>query len=419
MGVEAISSLEPTILHCDLNNFYASVACMLDPELRGKPVAVCGDPAHRHGIVLAKSQEARAFGVRTGDVLWEARQKCPGLIPVLPDFPTYLRISREIQALYSEYTDQLEPFGIDECWLDVTGSRRLFGDGVQIAAELRRRVRERGLTISVGVSFNKIFAKLGSDLKKPDATTCITPANYQSLLWPLPAEELLMVGRSTKRKLNQYGIYTIGDLALSSEAALTRLLGSNGRKLRRYARGEDDSPVLRAEEQPRAKSIGQGITCTQDLRTSPEIRQIIHFLAQRVSRRLREAKVLAGSFSLYLRRSDLKDLRHQLHFPSPCRSSQELAAAAWELLETYYDWKLPIRAVRLQAGDLQPEQQCCQQAFWSPWQPLERQERLEAVTDQLRRRFGPGSICRASLLGRMAVPEIYQGDYSVLPGSRV
>ena len=241
--------MERTILHCDLNNFYAGVACKKDPGLRGKPVAVCGNPAH--GIVLSKSQEAKKYGVKTGDVLWEAQQKCPGLIPVLPDFPAYLKFSREVQNIYRQYTDQVEPFGIDECWLDVTGSRRLFGDGAHIAEELRHRlVREMDLTISVGVSFNKIFAKLGSDMKKPDQTTLISRENYQKSVWPLPVEALLMVGRSTKKKLNQYGIYTIGDLARGSVSALEKLLWINGPKLRRYARGEDDSPVLRESELP-------------------------------------------------------------------------------------------------------------------------------------------------------------------------
>lgn len=411
--------MERVILHCDLNNFYANVACKMNPGLKGKPVAVCGNPSHRHGIVLAKSQEAKRYGVRTGDVLWEAQRKCPGLVPVLPDFPRYLELSRDVQNIYRRYTDQVEPFGIDECWLDVTGSRRLFGDGLQIADQLRDLVKQMDLTISVGVSFNKIFAKLGSDMNKPDGTTLISPENFHQVVWPLPVEELLMVGRATKKKLNHYGVYTIGDLAHSSVFTLEKLFGVNGRKLWRYAKGEDDSPVSRDSERAEAKSVGQGITCTHDLRSPEEASQIIHFLAQRVSRRLRESGVLAGSLSLYLRRSDLSGMGHQTHFDQPCRSSQELAAAARELMDLYYDWELPIRAISLQAGSLKAEDAPDQRSLWDLELASEREERLEAVTDQLRRRFGPQSICRASLLEGLAVPEIYQGDFSVLPGSRV
>jgi len=217
--------MKRVILHSDLNNFYASVECLYRPELRDKPVAVGGDPERRHGIVLAKNYLAKATGIKTGEALWQARQKCPGLTVVPPNFPLYLRFSRLARKIYADYTDQIEPFGIDEAWLDVTGSH-ILGNGVQIADEIRERMKfELGVTVSVGVSWNKIFAKLGSDLKKPDATTAITRENYTRVAWPLPAEDLLYVGRATQRKLYKHGIYTIGDIAGAEPQYLRSFLG--------------------------------------------------------------------------------------------------------------------------------------------------------------------------------------------------
>ena len=236
--------MERVILHSDLNNFYASVECLDNAALRGKPVAVCGDPALRHGIVLAKSYEAKAFGVATGQAIWEARSRCPGLVVVPPRYDRYLELSHQVRELYLQYTDQVEPFGLDESWLDVGGSASLFGDGKQIADTLRRRVRgELGLTVSVGVSFNKVFAKLGSDYRKPDATTVITRENYRELVWALPVSDLLYVGPATTRKLGRYGVYTIGALARSSPEFLHAVLGKVGVMLWQFANGLDRSGV--------------------------------------------------------------------------------------------------------------------------------------------------------------------------------
>ncbi len=407
------------ILHCDLNNFYATAACREHPELKGLPLVVCGNPAHRHGIVLAKSEEAKKYGVKTGDVLWQAQQKCPGLVTVPPDFPRYTKLSKEIQELYRTFTDQVEPFGIDECWLDVTGSRHLFGSGQDIADRLRQLVKDQGLTISVGVSFNKIFAKLGSDLKKPDGTTLITRDNYRSLLWPLPVNDMMMVGRSTKGTLDRYGIYTIGQLAQASPVMLETLFGINGRKLWEYANGEDQRPVLSFETIAEAKSVGQGITCTRDLQTEKEALQILHFLAQRVARRLREGRFLAQSLSLIMRSPDLSFRSFQCPLKPAGRSAQLLVDEASALLRKHHDWQTPIRALSLQAGSLIHDDTPLQQCLWGGENRRQQEEKLEAVTDQLRQRFGADSIFRASLLLDMAVPEIYQGDFGVMPGSRV
>ena len=236
--------MDRVILHCDMNSFYASVECLYNPSIRNKPVAVGGSVEKRNGIILAKNDVAKRFGVKTGDALWQARQKCPNLVIVPPDFKKYIKLSRLAVEIYNSYTNLVEGFGLDECWLDVTGSTHLFGSGEEIAEAIRQRVKtELGITCSIGVSFNKIFAKLGSDMKKPDAITVITKDNYKSTVWPLPVEDLLFVGRATKQKLNRYGIKTIGDLACSNLSFLETLLGKWGSYLWGYANGLDASTV--------------------------------------------------------------------------------------------------------------------------------------------------------------------------------
>lgn len=257
---------EPTILHSDLNCFYASVEMMLDPRLRGKAVAVCGSTEDRHGIVLAKSELAKRAGVKTGMVNWEAKQRCPDLILVPPQYEQYLKYSKLAHEIYYRYTDMVEPFGMDECWLDCTGGRGLYGDGPRIADEIRTAMREElGLTVSVGVSYNKIFAKLGSDMKKPDAVTIITSSDFKEKVWPLPASDLLYVGRATTKRLEGYGIHTIGDIARTPPELLRSWFGVNGLAIWKYASGTDTSRVAHKDFVSPVKSIGHGITCTADL----------------------------------------------------------------------------------------------------------------------------------------------------------
>ena len=257
--------MKRVILHCDMNNFYASVECMLNPELKNKPVAVCGSVEERHGIVLAKNYAAKAFGVSTGEAIWQAKQKCQDLVIVEPHYEQYMKFSKLAREIYGRYTDQIEPYGMDECWLDVTGSGCM-GTGFEIADEIRRTVKfELGLTISAGVSFNKIFAKLGSDMKKPDAITCIEADSFREKIWCLPASDLLGVGRATEKVLSGYGIHTIGELAATSDDFLKCRLGKNGLAIKKYANGLDDSPVMRSDFVSPVKSIGHGITTMQDL----------------------------------------------------------------------------------------------------------------------------------------------------------
>ena len=258
-------SADRAILHSDMNSFYASVEMMLDPKLRGKAVAVCGSTENRHGIVLAKSELAKRAGVKTGMVNWEAKQRCKDLILVPPQYDQYLKYSKLAHEIYYRYTDLVEPFGMDECWLDVTGCE-IYGKPLEIAEEIRQSVKEElGLTVSIGVSFNKIFAKLGSDLKKPDAITVITKQNFKENIWPLAASELLYVGSATTKKLASYGIKTIGDLAATEPSTLKYMFGINGLKLWRYANGTDESRVMQKDFVSPVKSIGHGITCTADL----------------------------------------------------------------------------------------------------------------------------------------------------------
>ena len=291
-----------TILHCDANNFYASVECLDRPDLKNKPVAVCGDAEKRHGIILAKNDIAKKAGVKTAETINSARNKCPDLVLVSPHFEKYVAVSDSIFDIYKQYTDKVEPFGIDEGWLDVTSSSRLFGDGVKIANELRARVKKQiGLTISVGVSFTKIFAKLGSDLKKPDATTLISPQNFKQLIWPLPASEMLMVGGRTYAALLSLGIRTIGDLACADETLLTQKLGVNGAKLRSYANGEEGEDVREYYNGRVHKSIGHSTTMPKDVTSRDECAAVIFALSEMVAARLRKSKSTAAGVSVSLR----------------------------------------------------------------------------------------------------------------------
>jgi len=250
-----------TILHVDLNNYYASVECLYRPEIRDKPVIVCGDIEARHGIVLAKNYPAKALGVKTGEAIWEAKQKCPGLVAVQADFSKYMRFSKLARKIYADYSDKIEAFGIDENWMDVSGTEKIFGTGPEIANTIRQRLRdELGLTGSVGVSWNKIFAKLGSDMKKPDATTIITKENFHQNVWPLPVGELLYVGRATRRKLANRAIFTIGDLANRDINDLKLLLGVWGETLWHFANGLDSAPVRQSGEESIVKSVGNSTT---------------------------------------------------------------------------------------------------------------------------------------------------------------
>jgi len=408
--------MERTILHSDLNCFYASVEMMLDPSLRGKAVAVCGSTEDRHGIVLAKSEKAKKAGVKTGMVNWEARQLCKDLVIVPPQYDQYLKYSKLTQAIYQRYTDLIEPFGMDECWLDVTGSRGIFGDGMTIAEEIRRTVREElGLTVSIGVSYNKIFAKLGSDMKKPDAITEIRRDTYKDVVWPLAADEMIYCGRATKAKLGNYGIRTIGDIAQTDPEFLRRLLGVNGLALWRYANGTDQSRVMHRDFVSPVKSIGHGITCVADLNDEEEVWKVILALSQDIGHRLRVHELSARGVQVAVRGNDLLGAQFQCKLPCKTQLPSEIASAANRLFQERYRWSSKVRAVTVRAIDLVPQSDPDQLSIFVDTAKLERRERLEDMVEEIRSRFGKHAITYGILLGDLKMPD--DGRHSVkMPG---
>ncbi len=404
------------ILHVDLNNFYASVEALHHPELRGKPLVVGGSEESRHGIVLAKNYPAKAYGIKTGEALWQARQKCPGLVVRPPDFKKYLRFSRMARRIFSDYTDQVEPFGIDEAWLDVSGSTRLFGPGERIAGEIRRRFREElGVTGSAGVSWNKIFAKLASDLKKPDATTIISRDNYRDIVWPLPVEELLYVGSSTKRKLQNRAIYTIGDLARRDMALLKQFLGVWGETLSTFANGNDTAPVRRAGDESIIRSIGNSTTTPRDLVTPDDVKLIIYVLAESVAARLRAHGLKCLTVAISVRDKELSSFERQGKTPQPTFISADIAQRAIELFTINYNWNKPIRSIGVRAADLVTAQGHVQLAIF---EDITARETIEMAIDNLRGRFGHFSIQRCSMLTDRALTGFNpEADHTIHPVS--
>ena len=393
------------ILHSDMNSFYASVEMMLDPSLRGKAVAVCGSVEDRHGIVLAKSDLAKRAGVKTGMVCWEARQRCPNLTVVPPQYDEYIKYSRLAHEIYFRYTDMVEPFGMDECWLDVTASRYQCGTGMEIAEQIRAATREElGLTVSVGVSFNKIFVKLGSDLKKPDAVTEITPENFREKVWPLAASEMIYVGPATERKLANYGIHTIGQVAETPPELLRSWFGVNGLALWRYANGTDQSRVMHKDFVSPVKSVGHGITCTADLENEEEVFKVMLELSQDVGHRLRVHGLTARGVQLWIRANDLTGIQCQCKLPFRTQLPSELAAAGFKLFKERYHWTQNVRAVCIRAIDLVPKSEEEQLSIFVDNEKRDRRERLEDTIENLRSRFGKGAITYAVLLGDLKMP---------------
>lgn len=409
--------MERVILHSDINNCYASIECLYDPALRGKPVAVAGSVEARHGIILAKSEPAKRCGVKTGEAIWQAQRKCHDLIIVPPHFDRYAKYSELVRNIYRRYTDEIEPFGLDEAWLDVTGSQGLFGDGVKIANEIRSTVsRELGLTVSVGVSFNKIFAKLGSDMKKPDAVTEITRRDFREKIWNLPASDMLGCGRATVQKLQKYGIHTIGQLAACDAAFLKSVFGKGGEELWRYANGLDLSRVCPDGFVPVSKSIGHGATCVRDLKLPREVWLVMLSLSQEIGRRLFSEHLAATSVQISVKNSALFVRQYQCPLPLPTQSAFEIAKAAFSLFTSVYRWELPVRAVTVRAISLVDANAPVQTDLFSDFARHEQQERLDAAVRTIRARYGKSTIFNACLLCETAIPH-GAPEHAVLPGS--
>ena len=391
-----------TILHCDLNNFYASVACHDHPELRGNAVAVCGDPEARHGIVLAKNMEAKAYGVKTGEPIWQAKEKCPNLITVPPDFPRYDYFSKKAREIYMRYSDLIEPFGPDEAWIDVTGSSLIFGSGGDIAEAIRLATRrELGLTVSIGVSFNKVFAKLGSDLKKPDAISFITPDNFKKVVWDLPTDSMIGVGPATAEKLKSIGIYTLGQLARAKDERLKKLLGKVGPQLKTYAAGGDTSRVAPQNYTPIPKSIGRSTTTAEDLKTLSDVWSILLLLSEKVAEELRRQNLTANGVGLHLRTNELKVNELQMPLLRPCALGMDLAKSGIELFCKGYQFIRPLRSLGIRAINLTPTDSTAEQLFlFDDTRKHLRLKKIEQQMDELRCRFGDDAICRGRLLYR-------------------
>ena len=389
--------MERVILHCDQNCFFASVELLSHPDLRDVPMAVCGDPASRHGIILAKNEPAKRFGIQTAETVWQARKKCPGLVLLPPHHKLYREYSVRVNELYGQYTDLVEPFGIDESWLDITGSMHLFGgDPVAIADELRRRVREElGLSISVGVSFNKIFAKLGSDYKKPDATTLISPENWREIVWPLPVGAMLFVGRSAQRTLAQYGVETIGQLAACRPEMLEQLLGKLGRQLHEYANGLDRSPVRPQAEREPVKSVGNGTTFPHDLTRWEEVRAGLAALSDSVAMRLRRQGLYCSGVQVTIKDSSFRSISRQKRLESPTRLMKDIQRAAMELTRSAWRAPTPIRMLTVTALHITESAESFEQLdLLGAGRTVSdaRQEKLESAVSAIRDKFGDGSI---------------------------
>ncbi|MBQ4050496.1 MAG: DNA polymerase IV [Oscillospiraceae bacterium] len=385
-----------TILHCDCNGFFASVECVFRPELKLVPMAVCGDPEQRHGIILAKNELAKGYGVKTAETIWQAKQKCPDLVLVPARHGAYREFSRRVNEIYCRYTSQVEPFGIDESWLDVTASRRLFGDGPTIADRLREEVkRETGLTISVGVSFNKIFAKLGRDYKKPDATTVITRENFREIVWPLPVGDLLFVGKSAADALARMGIHTIGELANFNDDIVQRKLGKMGAQILSYARGEENSPVAEYGTETEAKSVGNGVTYPKDLRGRDQVLPAVLALCDQVAARVRKTGMEAATVTVALKDPYFHTISRQKTMSHQTDLAREFFLTAMELIDKNWDYRQPIRAITVTASGFDHGIMGEQLSLFTSDEPQIDQKkvrRLEGTMDSIRQRYGTESV---------------------------
>ena len=400
------------ILHCDMNGFYASVELLDRPDLDGKPVAVCGDPESRHGIILAKNELAKRAGVVTAETIWQAKKKCPDLKLVRPHRQKYTHYSKLINQIYLRYTDLVEPFSIDESWLDVTASQNLFGSGKQIADEIRRTVREEtGLTLSAGVSWNKIFAKLGSDYKKPDATTEISRENYRDIVWPLPARDMIFVGKSTSDKLLKSGIKTIGDMARSDPKLLTSLLGKQGQMLWNYANGYDNAPVARYGESEPVKSVGNGITFRRNLMCEDDIITAVTGLSDTVASRLRHHKLKAFGVKVDIKDPSFTTISRQKQLFVPTNLASELAQASMELIHESWRPGAPIRMLTITGINLCDETVEEQISLFAGDNHSHQQgEKIERTMDDIRSRFGSAAITFGGVLGNDLGIDIHDTD---------
>lgn len=411
---------ERVVLHCDMNCFYASCEMAYHPELQGKPIAVCGDPERRSGIVLTASYPAKRMGVKTGMPLWEAQQHCRDIIFIPAHYDLYTRFSGYTREIFLRFTDQVEPFGLDEAWLDCTGSQQIHGDGPTIAKKISDTVKdELGITCSIGVSWNKILAKLGSDYKKPDAITVIDKDNFRKIVFPLPASDLLYVGRKTAEKLDNYAIHTIGDLAQTNPKFLQEKLGKIGLMLWQFANGIDISPVAKYEAKDviaPIKSVGNSWTTPRDLLTDEDVWLVLYLLSESVAARLRENHFRCRGVEVSLRDSSLFSFERQCKLSQPTMQEKDIAEAAYKLYKKNYRWSEHLRSVGVRAIDLRPDTEPSQISFEFSAEKQEEMERLESAIDGVRNRFGYYSVQRGVMYCDRALSHCdAKGEHNIHP----
>ena len=403
-----------------MNCFYASCEMAYHPKLQGKPIAVCGDPERRSGIVLTASYPAKKMGVKTGMPLWEAQQHCRDIIFVPAHYDLYTRYSGYTREIFLRYSDQVEPFGLDEAWIDCTGSQQIHGNGPTIAKKISDTVKdELGITCSIGVSWNKTLAKLGSDYKKPDATTIISRDNFKKIVWPLPASDLLYVGNKTAAKLSNYAIHTIGDLAQTNPKFLQEKLGKVGVMIWQFANGMDSAPVAKYEYKDAIapiKSIGNSWTTPRDLLTDEDVWIVILLLAESVAARLRENHFRCRGVEVTLRDSSLFSFERQCKLQQPTMQEQDIAEAAYKLYKKNYRWGEHLRSIGVRAIDLRPETEPCQISFDCSAEKQEEMEKLESAIDNVRGRFGYYSLQRGVMYCDRALSHCdAKGDHTIHP----
>lgn len=410
--------MERVILHADANSYYAAVECLYTPALRGKPMAVCGRVEERHGIVLAKSEAAKRWGVKTGMAIWQARQRCPRLVCVPPDYTLYLHFSRKLRRIYEQYTGYVEPFGLDECWLDISQPGMDMRMGEQAAHQIRQQVkRELGITVSVGVSDNKVFAKLASDYRKPDAVTVISGANYQEVAWPLPVSDLLYVGPRTTEKLMRVGIHTIGDLARADMGMLEHRLGKNGMMLKAFAMGLDRSPVQPCDAVESIQSVGNSTTPPHDIRTMEEARAILYLLTESVCERLRRLGLRAKQVTISARGTDLMTRTCQRMLGQPTDGTDAIARTACALLKERLAQGLPYRSMGVACGKLEPADAPVQLDMLGEEAARRRVERLDRALDSLRYRFGHTVVRRGIVLADEQFAQVDPAGQTIHPAA--
>lgn len=407
--------MERIIIHSDMNSCYASIECSLNPELKGKPVAVGGSVEDRHGIILAKTAEAKKFGVTTGEAIWQAQRKCPDLIVVPPHFDIYSKYSALARDIYRRYTDKIEPMGLDEAWCDITGSILLFGSVKNITDGIREAFRnELGITVSIGVSYNKIFAKLGSDLAGIDEVVTITKDNYKDIVWPLSVSSIMGVGRNTAKKLDGYGIRTVGDLAKTDSEWLRLVFGVIGDDLWRYANGYDNSPVMPDGYEREVKSIGHGVTCREDLTSNEEVWLAFLKLSQDVSKRLKNEKLSANAVQISVRDSFLMNKQFQCETGYPTQSAMDIAKTALKLFKENYPWRNNVRALSVRAINLCSEDAPVQLDLSGEYINHDRQKCIDDTTLMLREKFGSDALFNCSIMMENKMPDM-KGKKSPLP----